>query len=220
MFTGAHLTRGFGKQRGFDVLRQNIAPGALHNSIQRYNAARCHPQTHRADLTQILKYWVQDHKNGRRFLWVFGEAGAGKSSIAQTVAEMCHEAGILAASFFFSQFRPEINKYHLIATIIYQITLVAPMIRDWVVKTRVVKMIENDPGIFYLPLSAQIQALIVKPLNDAADQEEYWESPDRPKIVVIDGLDECGDVKSRLEVLHALLELRQLKIPLPLIITS
>ncbi|KAF8968686.1 hypothetical protein BDZ97DRAFT_1967335 [Flammula alnicola] len=89
------------------------------------------------------------------------------------------------------------------------------MIRDWVVKT-----IENDPGIFHLPLSAQVQALIVKPLNDAADQEEYWESPDRPKIVVIDGLDECGDIKSRLEVLHALLELRQLKIPLHLIITS
>ena len=34
------------------------------------------------------------------FLWLYGPAGAGKSAIAQTIAELLEEAGLLAGAFF------------------------------------------------------------------------------------------------------------------------
>ena len=47
--------------------------------------------------------WIKDVYKNELFLWLYGPAGAGKSSIAQSISELCDEAGILDASFFFSR---------------------------------------------------------------------------------------------------------------------
>ena len=60
-------------------------------------------------------------------MWLYGAAGAGKSAIAQTIAELCEEYKILLASFFF--FRADSlrsNSKQLVATIAHQIATVIP----------------------------------------------------------------------------------------------
>ena len=51
--------------------------------------------------------WVLGKENTNSLiLWLNGAAGAGKSAIAQRIAELCHEADILLATFFFSRSDP------------------------------------------------------------------------------------------------------------------
>ena len=44
--------------------------------------------------------WVQAIEESEDVLWLYGPAGAGKSAIAQMIAEMCAKLGLLVASFF------------------------------------------------------------------------------------------------------------------------
>ena len=85
-----------------ELLQQHIAPGAFHNSEERYDPPKCHPHTRRAVLKKIMD-WVKDPNNVALILWLYGPAGAGKSAIAQTIAELLEKAGLLAAAFFFSR---------------------------------------------------------------------------------------------------------------------
>ena len=82
-----------------ELLQRHIAPGAFHNSDERYDPPKCHPRTRRAVLEKIMG-WVKDPNKVALILWLYGPAGAGKSAIAQTIAELLEEAGLLAAAFF------------------------------------------------------------------------------------------------------------------------
>jgi len=44
--------------------------------------------------------WVANETKGERMLWLYGDVGAGKSAIAQTLAERCYKAQLLAVCFF------------------------------------------------------------------------------------------------------------------------
>ena len=77
-----------------ELLQQYIAPGAFHNSDERYDPPKCHPHTRKAVLKKIVE-WVKDMDKVAMFLWLYGPAGAGKSAIAQTIAELLEEAGLL-----------------------------------------------------------------------------------------------------------------------------
>lgn len=73
--------------------------------------------------------WVEDMDRATRFMWIHGPVGAGKSAIEQTIAEMCHNARILAASFFFSRnIAGRNDKSLLITTLAYQLTVSIPAI--------------------------------------------------------------------------------------------
>jgi len=55
-------------------------------------------------------------------MWIYGKSGAGKSAIAQTIADCCDVQRLLLASFFFSRLDPSRNNpKSLITTIAYQI---------------------------------------------------------------------------------------------------
>src|SRR5437016_2989395 len=99
-------------------LRQQIAPGAFHNSDERYDPPKCHPHTREAVLKKI-EDWVKDSDKVALVLWLYGPAGAGKSAIAQTIAELLESLGLLAAAFFFSRNAAGRNdKTPLIATLV------------------------------------------------------------------------------------------------------
>jgi len=51
-----------------ELLQQHIAPGAFHNSDERYDSPKCHPRTRRAVLKKILD-WVKDANKVALFLW-------------------------------------------------------------------------------------------------------------------------------------------------------
>jgi hypothetical protein len=126
-------------------------------------------------------------------MWIYGPAGSGKSAIAQTIAEICEREGITIASFFFSRTVAERNnEKSLIPTLAYQIYLAIPEISDFITNA-----VEHDPTIFSRSLDAQIRALMIEPLSSAPLQLT-------PKLIIIDGLDECVSAKAQKCILQAL----------------
>ncbi|KAF8802012.1 hypothetical protein BYT27DRAFT_7197473 [Phlegmacium glaucopus] len=189
----------------------SIAPGAFHDSSERYDPPKCHPSTRVAVLQHIMT-WINDLQKILFFMWLYGPAGAGKSAIAQSIAELCHEANILAASFFFSRTAVGRNdESRLIPTLVYQLCLSIPAIRKYVEET-----IERDPLVLSRSLEAQIRSLMVDPLHRALlDDKDAMSLHSGPKVIIIDGLDECGTPKVQRYVLSSLATAVQ-EIPLPI----
>jgi hypothetical protein len=182
-----------------ELLHQHIAPGAFHNSDERYDPPKCHPHTRRAVLKKIMD-WVKDPNKVALFLWLYGPAGAGKSAIAQTIAELLEKLGLLAAAFFFSRNAAGRNdKTRLVPTLVYRLVKSIPEIR-----AHVLEAVEQDPAIFSCSIDTQIQALIVEPLNAAANEEAL--APillSRPRLIILDGLDECSTTSAQTQILNA-----------------
>ncbi|KAF8801497.1 hypothetical protein BYT27DRAFT_7262035 [Phlegmacium glaucopus] len=130
-----HTHTHFSTSKGRKILANSIAPGAFHNSAERYDPPKCHPSTRVAVLQNIMT-WINDLQKLCFFMWLYGPAGAGKSAIAQSIAELCHNANILAASFFFSCMAVGRNdKSRLIPTLVYQLCLSMPAILRYVEDT-------------------------------------------------------------------------------------
>jgi len=161
--------------------------------------------------------WIKWEEGLDAFImWVYGPAGAGKSAIAQTIAEMCEEEMILLASFFFSRNDPSRSNVNpLIATIAYQITLNLPHVRE-----AILGAIERDPLIFTKSLAVQFKSLIVVPLQPLAEAG-FWGEPTARRLVIIDGLDECSDPKVQENILEVLGNAqRQHRLPLIFLFAS
>jgi len=115
-------------EAGLQVLLNATSPGAAFDSQDRYPPAKCHPGT-RKDLREEITSWIDkiSREDEDRILWLHGPAGAGKSAVAQTIAEDCAQRNILAASFFFSRGRPGRDTIErLFATIAYQLAISIP----------------------------------------------------------------------------------------------
>ncbi|KAF9471115.1 hypothetical protein BDN70DRAFT_998720, partial [Pholiota conissans] len=199
-------------REGIRLLQQNISPGAFHNSDERYDPPKCHPRTREAIIKKIME-WIKDPDKLARFLWMYGPAGAGKSAIAQTIAELCHQANLLAAAFFFSRTAAGRNsKTNLINTLIYQLTVSIPEIRELVGKA-----LERNPALVSMSLKAQTRSLLIEPLREV-DVEAVKQ---RPLFLIVDGLDECGDAQSQEYILEVLGEaMEELSLPFFFLIAS
>jgi hypothetical protein len=169
-----------------------------------------------AILIEIMK-WIKWEEGLDAFImWVYGPAGAGKSAIAQTIAELCEEEMILLASFFFSRNDPSRNTVKpLIATIAYQIILNLPDVRD-----AILEAITRDPLIFSKSLAVQVKSLIVAPLQPLVDAG-FFNQPTSRRLVIIDGLDECSDPKVQRNIVEVLANSqRQHRLPLIFLFAS
>ena len=101
-------------------LLEKIVPSAFHNSAERYDPPKCHLHTREAVLKRIM-LWVDDPANEAQIMWMFGPAGAGKSAIAQSIADLCFQQGKLGASFFFSRNASgRDNEMQFISTLVHQ----------------------------------------------------------------------------------------------------
>ncbi|CAA7269769.1 unnamed protein product [Cyclocybe aegerita] len=180
--------------KGFELLRQQIAPGALHDSEERYDPPKCHPLTRQAVLDKLIA-WIEDIDNDKfESFWLYGSAGVGKSAVLQTIAEFFYAKGRLLASFFFSRnSATRNNRYHLIPTLAYQIALCSPQLKEHVGNT-----VHKDPTIFDRSPEAQLWALVVGPLLEARNQQINV-----PMLIIIDGLDECHTPDDQVSILRA-----------------
>ncbi|KAJ3509279.1 hypothetical protein NLJ89_g5305 [Agrocybe chaxingu] len=180
--------------KGFELLRQQIAPGALHDSEERYDPPKCHPLTRQAVLDKLIA-WIENIDNDKfDSFWLYGSAGVGKSAILQTIAEFFYVKRRLLASFFFSRnSATRNNRYHLIATLAYQIALCSPQLKEHIGNT-----VHQDPTIFDRSPEAQLRALVVGPLLEARKQEI-----DVPLLIIVDGLDECHTPDDQVSILRA-----------------
>ncbi len=116
-------------------LFEYMAPGAIHDSADRRDAPKCHPRTREAVIHDVLK-WAWNSSSIRLLMWIYGPAGAGKSAIMQTIAEICQETGTLGASFFFLRGADRRNiADHLVATLAYQLARRVPHFCDYLAAT-------------------------------------------------------------------------------------
>jgi hypothetical protein len=99
------------------------ATDALFNSYARRHEPTCRPNT-RVDILQNISQWA-DSDNLQCLFWLSGIAGAGKSTIAHTIARDYFEQGRLAASFFFSRGGGDAsNASHFVTTIALQLQVI------------------------------------------------------------------------------------------------
>ncbi|KAJ3539495.1 hypothetical protein NMY22_g4713 [Coprinellus aureogranulatus] len=185
-----------------DRLLERVAPGALHDSAERgADAPKCHPETRTAVQKEIMSWIKHGEQDGspKKILWLSGPAGSGKTAIAGTIADECYREGLLAASFFFSAFSGSQDRrsmHSLLPTLVYRL-LEHNTIHGF--KHEVLSVLERDPMVFDRNLEQQLEHLILRPLRNifSLSNVQKWQWP---KVIVIDGLDECeGDHRIRPE---------------------
>ncbi|KAF9470575.1 hypothetical protein BDN70DRAFT_781615, partial [Pholiota conissans] len=190
---------------------------AMHDSSTRFDPPKCHPNT-RVAVLEYLTGWIFGRNDPEALiLWLYGPAGAGKSAILQTIAELCAERKSLLASFFFGRADSTRNTFNpLIPTIACQIAIAIPEI-----KQHLEGIIERDPFIFDKSIATQLQFLVIHPLKDLS-ASGYFSNPEiNPRLIIIDGLDECADPKMQSMILRTLADaLRAQKFPLIFLISS
>jgi len=182
-----------------ETIGSNYVPSATHDNSYTFDAPRCHPGT-RESFLRRLSSWVQDAESSVYVSWLHGPAGAGKSAIARSLAEILDAQNVLAGSFFLFRTDSRRNSLKsLVMTLAYQI---ARSIPDTL--PSIARALENDPLIGSRSLQKQFDALIVGPLVHTNPSEP--DTLSRPLLIIIDGLDECHDHKERILALNIMFD--------------
>jgi len=141
------------------------------------------------DVLLQLERWLGDEQDHRVF-WLNGLAGTGKSTIAQTFAEISFADGKLGASFFCSRdFANRSNLQTIFPTLAFQLAYRYLLFRE-----QLVRVLRANPDIGRESLCSQMERIIVGPLKAA----RIW------TLIIIDALDECKDEEPASAILSVL----------------
>ncbi|TFK17403.1 hypothetical protein FA15DRAFT_676077 [Coprinopsis marcescibilis] len=211
---------------------------AMHDSETAAYAPRCKPGTRTTILGDIMS-WTSSSSNGPRgflhLLWLSGPAGGGKTCIQREIVQRCEEEGILAASYFFSTRVSGLDTASpFVATIVLQLCKSIPGLQPFVEDE-----ISGDPTVFEKSIELQVERLVLQPIHGLVHSEEgagptcwtalwIWRSsspqnnlPLLPKVIVIDGLDECRNPKEQVRIIRMLASaLAKASLPIRVIIAS
>ncbi|KAK1222356.1 hypothetical protein PQX77_014806 [Marasmius sp. AFHP31] len=162
---------------GLAALTSKVAFSALHDAEARYPPPNVLPGT-RKIIVRKLRDWCEDSSlQKNRVFWVNGVAGVGKSAIAQALSEHYTRSGELAAAFFFSRNDFTRDKLDpIIATIVHQ-----PV----------------NPRRLKSLLSPLVKHTISSTPGEPCAQVDPRRWVNLPRLVIIDGLDECIEVSSQ-----------------------
>jgi len=143
----------------------------------------------RADVLLQLERWLKDEQDHRVF-WLNGLAGTGKSTIAQTFAEISFADGTLGASFFCSRdFEDRSNLQAIFPTLAFQLAYRYSPFRE-----KLLRVLRANPGVGRESLCSQMEKIIVGPLEASRIRT----------LIIIDALDECKDEEPASAVLSVL----------------
>ena len=137
-----------------------------------------------------LEHWLKDEQDHHVF-WLNGLAGTGKSTIAQTFAEICFVDGNLGASFFCSQDFEDrgSNLQAIFPTLTFQLAYRYSLFRE-----QLLQVLKANPDIGQESLCSQMEKVIAGPLNITHIQT----------LIIIDALDECKDEEPASAILSVL----------------
>ena len=143
----------------------------------------------RRDILSQLERWLNDEEDKQVF-WLNGLAGTGKTTIAQTFAEMSFADGKLGASFFCSRdFDDRSNLRKIFPTLAFQLAYRYPRFRE-----KLLPVLKASPDVGRESLCSQMEKLIVGPLRTIHV----------PTLIIIDALDECKDEEPASAILSIL----------------
>ena len=143
----------------------------------------------RGDVLLQLDRWLEDEQ-GQPIFWLNGLAGTGKSTIAQTFAEIMFAEGRLGASFFCSRdFEGRSNIQRIFPTLALQLAYQYPLFRE-----RLLQVLRANPDVGQESLCSQLEKVLVGPLNITGIST----------LIIIDALDECKDEEPASAILSVL----------------
>jgi hypothetical protein len=152
---------------------------AFHNSSE--SEPVCLPGK-RTQLLADIWMWMNDPST-KPIYWLDGVAGAGKTTIAQSVSAMAAER--LAATFFFSRTAESSKRRQtapVIPTLVYQLAQ-----KHEVISSRVCSALQSKLDICASRMEEQAKTFLFESLATVADSPFI-----SPLLVVLDGLDECN----------------------------
>ncbi|KAJ7593656.1 hypothetical protein C8J56DRAFT_1160473 [Mycena floridula] len=173
-----------------DLARHDTAYNS--HEREREEASLCAPDT-RKEILKLLDQWALGH--GEPVCWLSGPAGAGKSTIAHTVAQQCDTNHCLAFSYFFSRrYTTRSNLSAFIPTFVYTLAKSTGITS---IEQKVDEALETNAGLFYQCLEGQLTTIagIILPILSARP-------PALPVVVVIDGLDEYNQAEGKIRLEH------------------
>ncbi|KAF9459973.1 hypothetical protein BDZ94DRAFT_1198701, partial [Collybia nuda] len=151
----------------------------------------CFQGTRERLLTDINN-WMHNSAKDESIYILYGIAGIGKSTVAQTVAMHAAGRNLLLGSFFFSRAMDDCKSGdHFFATLAFQSACYHADLA-----AQITQALEDVPDILHKTLDLQCKKLIVEPIQRANIAQN-------PLILVIDALDEClaSDASIILEIL-------------------
>ncbi|KAM6491054.1 hypothetical protein JOM56_013293 [Amanita muscaria] len=172
---------------GLDNLKELVSFSALHDSSAQDPERCCHPGTRKSVLHK-MRTWMDDPNTPERMLWLHGPAGVGKSAIAQTISNS-YDRDKVGATFFFFRSDPIRNDGNrLFPTLAWQLALSVPIVKDLIASS-----LEEYPDLPTKALEVQFNKLIAQPFLTICGGE--FPALTYMRVIIIDGLDECSDVK-------------------------
>ncbi|KAM6493224.1 hypothetical protein JOM56_011358, partial [Amanita muscaria] len=170
-----------------EIMEYFVSFAAFHASAEQLQdpKGRCHPGTRKYVLSR-LRDWFDNPNPTHRICWLHGPAGAGKSAIAQTIADEYKERGVVATFFFYRSDPSRNDGNRLFPTIAWQLAFSIPAIKDFIVHA-----LNKTPHLPRLDVETQFEQLVAYPFhptNNIASQ-----MPQLAPVVIIDGVDECSD---------------------------
>ncbi|KAG8738084.1 hypothetical protein FRC10_007295 [Ceratobasidium sp. 414] len=177
----------------------------------RYDSTRsCLAGTREQLLGEVVD-WCMNSDTSENLLWIYGQAGLGKSAIATSVCEQLDKNHALAVSFFCK--RDNVQRrdpQRVLTTVIHGVSL------RYSSYAKVVAMaIQQDSSLCGSPMHMQYETLVKEllPLQGTLD-------PSIRHVVVVDALDECGTQETRRQLLGYLRGMSQLLPWLKVVVTS
>ena len=170
--------------------------------------ARCHPKTREVVIEEIMA-WIGDSNPAPSMMVMHGPAGSGKSALAQSIVERCKLQYWLAAAFFFSRTAPGRNNGHsLFPTIVYQLLSSHPEVRH-PIRIR----LRREPKLLKKSIQTVTEELLIGPFFSWIYIVLCWITGSfffswafgwvHPRLIVIDGLDECDNTEIQSHILRA-----------------
>ncbi|KAG8721315.1 POC1 centriolar protein A [Ceratobasidium sp. 395] len=152
----------------------------------------------RVELVMRIHAWINSpaKSGGAEIMLLTAVAGAGKTTVAHTIARECHKHGQLGSSFFFDrEIQGRNSPAALFATVAADLSRLDPRIAE-----HISSAIEEDNSLPTAPISRQFEELILKPCR------QY--PMERLVVLVIDALDEAWDTRGREDkVMNSLLKI-------------
>ncbi|KAJ7598331.1 hypothetical protein C8J56DRAFT_164695 [Mycena floridula] len=171
-----------------DLVRHDA--GYNSHKREQEEASICAPKT-REDVLAELDKWAQG--DGDPVCWLHGPAGAGKSTIAHTVALDCDKKKCLGFSYFFSRrytTRSDLSAF--VPSFVYTLGQ-SPGLSS--IEDRVNKAIKSNVGLFDQRFESQLMSMaeIITPILSASHSSH-------PIVIVIDGLDEYNQEEGKIHL--------------------
>jgi hypothetical protein len=143
-------------------------------------------------IDDILRWFPRTAIASERIYVLLDRSRCGKSSTSHTIAQVLRREGRLGSSIFLSrEVEGRNNPSTIFSTIARDLAAF-----DNKIKEGICRAIESDPGLPFACIERQFQDLIIGPTQNLTIVG--------PIMIIIDGLDECKDIKDRARLLRVL----------------